>query len=178
MELFQIIPSVVAFNDNTNGSAIRSEISSNTTFKTNCKVTFSNNSAQYGDHSGSGGAISCYSNSLISFEGESSAVFTNNIAYIGGAIFSVIDSHISFEATVSPVFSNNTAFVGGAIYSNDNIIFEENTSPVFTNNTVNNAGGGIYSDGNIPIKGNATPVFINNSAYSDGAMYIFIWHNF
>ena len=161
--------SVASFSRNTHSSAICSEISSNITFKTNCKVTFSENSALY-DYSGSGGAISCYNNSHICFEGESSAVFTNNTAYVGGALYSDVYSYISFKGNSSPVFTNNSAhYGGGAIFSYD-ISFEGNASPVFTNNTVVYGGGAILSEGSMLFKSNSSPVFSNNIAEYGGAL--------
>ena len=162
--------SVTAFNDNiaAYGGAIYSEVSSNITFKANCKVTFSNNSAKQQQWSSSGGAMYSTDNSYITFEGNSSTVFSNNTARNdGGAICS--HSSIIFERNFSTVFSNNIAdSYGGAVASNSYIIFEGNSSTVFSNNTAGNDGGAICSHSSILFEWNSSTVFSNNIADSYG----------
>ena len=102
--------SVTVFNDNIAtyyGGAIYSEVSSNITFKANCKVTFSNSSGKQRQRS-SGGAMYSTDNSYITFEGNCSTVFSNNTADAGGAIASQYSS-ILFEGNSSTMFSNNIA---------------------------------------------------------------------
>ena len=161
--------SVTVFNDNIatyyGGGGIYSEVNSYITFKANCKVIFSNNSAKHKRWHG-GGAICSTDNSYITFEGNSSTMFSNNIAAVGGAIFS--DSYILFEGNSSTVFSSNTADgYGGAIYSLIYIRFEGNSSTVFSSNTANR-GGAICSDSYIRFEGNSSLMFSNNIALDDG----------
>ena len=86
--------------------------------------------------------LNYYSN--IFFEGNSSPVFSNNIAGWdagnGGAIYSYNSSVIMFKGNSFSMFSNNSANYGAAIYSEyySNISFEENSSPVFSNNVALN----------------------------------------
>ena len=160
--------SVTVFNDNIAtryGGAIYSEVSSNITFKANCKVTFSNNSAKQS----SGGAMYSTVNSYITFEGNSSTVFNYNTAgEDGGAIAS--NSYVNFEGNSSTVFNYNTAGEdGGAIYSNSHILFEGNSSTVFNYNIAANVyGGAIYSNSHILFEGNSSTVFSNNIAILSG----------
>ena len=162
--------SVTAFNDNiaAYGGAIYSEVSSNITFKANCKVTFSNNSAKQRQWSSSGGAMYSTDNSYITFEGNSSTVFSNNTAgNDGGAICS--HSSILFEGNSSTVFSNNIAdSYGGAVASNGYILFEGNSSTVFSNNIADSYGGAVASNSYILFEGNSSTVFSNNIADSYG----------
>ena len=159
--------SVTVFNDNIAyyGGAIYSEVSSNITFKANCKVTFSNNSAAKQWRS-SGGAMFSNDNSYITFEGNSSTVFSNNSAEVSGAIFS--NSYILFKGNSSTVFSNNSGKDSGAIYSNSYILFEGNSSTVFRNNIADLDGGAISSLGYILFEGNSSTVFSNNIAGDGG----------
>ena len=75
-------------------------------------------------------------------------MFSNND---GAAIYSVHCCYISFEGNSSPVFSNNIAGqdagYGGAIYTYNSsvIMFKGNSSSVFSNNSAN-YGAAIYSE--------------------------------
>ena len=107
------------------------------------------------------------------FEGNSSPVFSNNIAADGGAISFNNNSHIIFVGNSSPVFSNNTAkYGGGAIFftANSNIIFKGNASSVFSDNTAY-CGGAIVSllASDISFQGFSAVVFSNNIAENGGA---------
>ena len=173
--------SIVTFNNN---SAIKgtvySDASSNVTFKANCQVNFSGNSATQ-----SGAAV--YSdNSQVTFTGNSNATFSSNYVSLptndvwwyypyGGIIFSINFTNISFEGNSTTVFSDNIATDGGAIYSSDHgyISFQGNSKTTFDNNSVASEGGAIYhkNHGTISFKGNATTVFSNNNAiYYGGAI--------
>ena len=115
--------SIVIFDNNSaiNGT-VYSDAGSNVTFKGNCQVSFSGNSATQ-----SGAAV--YSdNSQVTFTGNSNATFSNNYVYAndiwwyyayGGIIYSINFSNISFEGNSTTVFSDNIAIDGGAIYSSD-----------------------------------------------------------
>ena len=122
-----------------------------------------------------GGAIFSYSN--ISFKGNSSVVFTNNIAHNGGAINTDYNSHISFGENSSTWFISNKAFYGGAIYKRHYIYtrvksymhFEGNSETVFSDNIAYSSGGAIFSYSNyISFKENSSTVFNNNIANNDG----------
>ena len=120
-----------------------------------------------------GGAI--YSDSYIRFEGNSSTVFSNNIAHYGGAIISDI---IHFEGNSSTVFSNNSADLNsGAILSYSHICFKGNCSTVFSNNIADRDGGAIaiyyiYAlRSNVSFEGFSTVLFRNNIAEYGGAVF-------
>ena len=76
-----------------------------------CSILFSNNIAA----DGFGGAMHSDNNSYIYFEGNSSILFSSNLAILGGAIHSDNNSYIYFEGSISILFSNNVAGIGGAI---------------------------------------------------------------
>ena len=168
----------IIFNHNKaiNGT-IYSKASSNVTFKVNCEVTFSNNSAtQYG------AAIYSADNSHVTFTGNSEVTFNNNLVYndiniydCGGIIYSERYRHISLEDNSSIMFSNNTAYYGGAIYSTNNshISFQGSSFTIFGNNTTNHEGGAIFSDytSHISFEDNSFTIFGNNTAVVGGAIY-------
>ena len=168
--------SKVTFNNNsaTNGT-VYSEVSSNVTFKANCCVTFSGNSATQR------GAAIYSDSSRVTFTGNSNAAFSSNYANdnirffrtYGGSIYSINFSKVSFEESSTTVFSNNTADYGGNICSFDHghILFEGNSNTLFNNNAAYK-GGAIYhrNYGSILFKGNATTMFSNNTAYFGGAI--------
>ena len=139
--------STVKFNNNTaiNGT-IYTNVNSNVTFKANCVVTFSNNSAtQYG------AAIYSADNSHVTFKGNSIITFSNNdISLIesdtdyqfGGTIFSETYSCLSFEEKSTTTFYNNMANFGAAIFSyyNSIIIFKDKSRIIFNSNVARTCG--------------------------------------
>ena len=154
--------SVVALINNsaTNG-IVYSDTGSNVTFKGNCYVKFSGNSAIQ-----SGAAL--YSDiSLVTFMGNCKVTFSSNYASdvwpYGGTIYSINFSNISFEGSSTTLFINNDAHRGGAIFSSDHssISFEGNSNTTFSNNK----GGAILHNnfGSISFKGNASTMFSSNS---------------
>ena len=164
-------------NDATNG-IVYADTSSNVTFKGNCHVTFSDNSATQW------GAAIYSDNSLVTFMGNSKVTFSSN--YIstrsyysyGGVIYSINFSNISFKGSSTTLFNKNTATDGGAIYSSDygSISFEENSNTTFSNNYAAYEGGAIYykNSGIISFKGNASTMFSSNTAdYYGGAIELF-----
>ena len=174
--------SIVTFIDNcaTNGT-VYSETRSNVTFKGNCHVTFSNNSAIR--H----GAAIYSDNSHVTFTKNSNATFSSNYVYTddtlrcisvyyaydhhGGSIYSINFSEITFEGSTTTLFNNNTADYGGAIYSfnHSHLSFEGNSNTTFSNN-IACRGGAIYhiNYGSVTFKGNANMMFINNTAVLRG----------
>ena len=167
----------VTFSGNSaiqSGAALYSDISL-VTFMGNCKVTFSSNYAS--DVWPYGGTICSINFSNISFEASSTTLFINNDAYVGGAIYSVYHSSISFEGNASTVFSNNTAGGGGAIVllENVNMVFGGNSATIFIDNN-SSVGGAIYCalDCNISHEGNSTTTFNNNIADDGGAIVSYL----
>ena len=178
--------SIVTFNNNkaTNGT-IYSKISCNVTFKANCKVSFSNNTAtQYG------AAIYSIDNSHVTFTGKTNVAFNNNVVLLsstdynyydvsqfGGIIYSYDNCNISFEGNSTTVFSNNTADYGGAILFSykSYISFKGNSTTVFSNNIAHRRGGALYSyaSSHISFEGNSTTLFNGNTADYGGAITSF-----
>ena len=129
----------------------------------NSTVVFSNNSAD------DGGAICCETGGCISFEENSSSVFSDNTADICGAI----DGFISFNGNCSSIFSNNTANKGGAVCSGGVLSFKGNSTTEFSNNVATYNGGAVYIpfDGNISYEKLSTVVFRDNVAEHGGALF-------
>ena len=172
--------SIVTFNNNkaANGT-IYSKISCNVTFKANCKVAFSNNTAIQ-----CGAAIYSVNNSHVTFTGKANVAFNNNIVLLssnyyhrfGGILYLYYNCNISFEGNSTTVFSNNTADYGGAILfpykSYSYISFKGNSTSVFSNNIAHHRGGALYSDSfrYISFEGNSTTLFNGNTADYGGAI--------
>ena len=162
-------------SNNATDGIVYSDTSSNVTFKGNCHVTFSDNSATQR------GAAIYSDNSLVTFTGNSNVTFSNNYVSTrsyGGIIYSINSSNISFEGSSTTLFNNNTADNGGAIYSSDygSISFEGNSNTIFSNNYVDSEGGAIYykNYSSISFKGNASTMFSSNTAgYYGGAIELY-----
>ena len=129
---------------------------------------FNNNSAYH-----LGGSIYSINNSHISFQRNSSTVFSSNIAFDGGALYSYY-SDISFQENSVTVFKDNHANdEGGAIYSRYGYVsFEQNSSTTFSNNNADNNGGAIFiaDKSSVSFNGYSTTVFRNNNATYGGAI--------
>ena len=120
-----------------------------------------------------------YSN--VSFEGNSTTVFSNNTAAdYGGGIYIGLFSNVFFQGNSHTVFSNNTAEFGGGIFIElySNVSFQENSNTVFSNNTAD-YGGGIYiiNSSNIFFQENSNTVFNNNTANNGGGIFIGFYSN-
>ena len=137
--------SIVNFSDNyaTNGT-VYSKDSSVVLFKGTCKVTFNSNKARL-----YGAAILSSENSQITFTGNSSINFTNNIvpnhnqtSMLGGTIFIENYSLITFMERSITMFSNNTADFGTGIFSfyNSTVKFRNQSKVFFDNNIVVHCG--------------------------------------
>ena len=137
--------STVNFSDNyaTNGT-VYSKDSSTVLFKGTCKVTFNSNKARL-----YGAAILSSENSEITFTGNSSVNFTNNIvpnhnqnSMLGGTIFIENYSLITFMERSITMFSNNTAAFGTGIFSfnNSTVNFKNQSKIFFDNNIVVHCG--------------------------------------
>ena len=139
--------STVKFNNNTaiNGP-IYSKASSNVTFKANCEVIFSDNSAtQYG------AAIYSVDNSHVKFMENSKVTFINNDISLsesdadyqfGGTIFSENYGYVSFEENSTTMFYKNVANFGAAIFSfyYSNVIFKDKSKVTFNDNIARTCG--------------------------------------
>ena len=139
--------SIVKFNNNTaiNGT-IYAKTSSNVTFKANCEVTFSNNSATH-----YGAAIYSVANSHVKFMENSKVTFINNDISLsesdadyqfGGTIFSGNFAYVSFEENSTTMFYNNVANFGAAIFSFyfSTIIFKDKSKVTFNYNIARTCG--------------------------------------
>ena len=163
--------STVKFNNNKaiNGT-IYSKASSKVTFKANCEVTFSNNSAtQYG------AAIYSVDNSHIIFMGNSKVTFIKNDISLseldtdcnfGGTIFSEKNGYVSFEENSITMFYDNIANFGAAIFSfyNSNIIFKGKSRVIFNNNIARTCGtlaSALYSS--VTFNDNTEVAYNNNT---------------
>ena len=127
-------------------------------------VTFYNNMAQYS----SGGAFSCYNNSIITIAGNSNVTFNNNKAsQNGGAIHSYNMCSITFKDNSTSTFVTNTARTNGGALLNgqlSTITFMENSAVCFDHNTADN--GGVFYCINSTITSTDTSAisFSNNKA--------------
>ena len=171
--------SIVKFNNNKaiNGT-IYSKASSNVTFKANCEVTFSNNSAI---HYGAG--IYSSDNSHVTFAGNSQVTFNNNDVSLsesdadhqfGGIVFSETYSHVSFEENSTTKFYNNFANFGAAIFSfcNSNIIFKDKSKVIFNDNIARTCGtlsSALYSS--ITFNDNTEVIYNNNTVSCASSRY-------
>ena len=118
---------------------------------------FNNSTAEFG------GAINSIRNGHISFEGNYTTQFNDNVA---GTI-SCYTSNISFSEYSTVIFKNNIADYGGTIYAeiNSDITFSDNSKIIFTTSRAT-FGAAIYSKGNskITAKENPTIIFDDHSA--------------
>ena len=158
------------------GAAIYSADNSYVMFKENTKVILTNNRviSAGSNRYYHGGIIYSLQYSNISFEGNSTTVFSDNFADNGGGIYIYNSCNIFFQENSNTVFGNNAADNGGGIYVYySNIFFQENSNTVFDSNTAHYGGGGIcirqYS--NLSFQENSNTVFSNNAAGDGGGIY-------
>ena len=159
--------SIVNFSENyaTNGTFYSND-SSVVLFKGICKVTFNNNKARL-----YGAAILSSENSQITFAGNSSVNFTNNIvpnhnqsSMLGGTIFIENYSLITFMERSITMFSNNTAAFGTGIFSfyNSTVNFRNQSKVFFDNNTAMHCGVFITLYSNVSFNDNADVIYNAN----------------
>ena len=159
--------SSVNFSDNyaTNGT-VYSKDSSFVLFKGTCKVTFNSNKARL-----YGAAILSSENSQITFTGNSSVNFTNNIvpnhnqnSMLGGTIFIENYSLITFMERSITMFSNNTAAFGTGIFSfyNSNVNFRNQSKVFFDNNIAVHCGVLTTLYSNVSFNDNADVIYNAN----------------
>ena len=135
-----------------------------------------NSIVMFSDNRATTGIIYSKFDCNISFEGNSTTVFSNNTADYGAAVSLTHNSYVSFKGNSVTVFSDNIAHnYGGAIYSIDysTITFKENSTSQFNGNTTDYYGGAIYSYSHnaITFNGNSTAQFNGNTANHGGAIY-------
>ena len=159
--------SMVNFRDNyaTNGT-FYSKDSSVVLFKGTCRVTFNSNKARL-----YGAAILSSENSQITFTGNSSVNFTNNIvpnhnqsSMLGGTIFIENYSLITFMERSITMFSNNTAAFGTGIFSfyNSTVNFRNQSKVFFDNNIVVHCGVLTTLYSNVSFNDNANVIYNAN----------------
>ena len=159
--------SKVNFSDNyANNGTVYSKDHSHLLFKANCEVTFESNQArQYG------AAILSTKNSQITFTGNSSVNFTNNIiphynqhTQFGGTIFTENYSLITFMGKSITMFSNNTADFGTGIFSiyNSTVEFRNQSKIFFDNNAVAHCGVLTTLYSSISFNDNADVIYNSN----------------
>ena len=157
---------IVLFNENNaeNGT-IFCEAFSRVTFIASCKVTFNNNTADFG------AAIYSSYKSHITFMGSSVVTFCNNQNLLNDTIWSFNYSQACFKGNSFAVFYNN---VNGSIISTvkSNVSFAENSTTKFYNNSAYEGGAIIMHQGAIYFKENSTIKFHSNFAYDGGAIYL------
>ena len=175
----------VTFSGNSvikSGAAIYSD-NSRVTFTENSNVTFSSNSLYktdipihniyvYDHHSG---IIYSINFNNISFKGNSTTVFSNNVADDGAAVYSSVHSCISFEGNSKTTFSNNNVtYEGGALYHRNygSISFKGNAIAEFSNNNAVYYSGAIelYRNVIISFGGNSVVTFTDNTANYGGVI--------
>ena len=120
-----------------------------------------------------------YSDGMTSliFGGNSTVLFTSNIAEQGGAISSDLPIDIKFNENSTISFIHNRADYGGALCCKNNVdvIVEGNTMVNFTSNKANRNGGAVHCTytTDVIIQDNSAFVFNGNAAkYDGGAIYL------
>ena len=140
----------VTFSNNSvkeRGAAIHSKDNSHVIFKGNAKVKFTNNIITSRSESRQlGGTIFSHNNSSISFERDSTTIFSHNTASFGAAIFLFYKSTLKSKDRSRIIFNNNTAYSGGAIALHDNCTasIKQLSNLVFTNNVASQCGGALH----------------------------------
>jgi len=99
-------------------------------------MSFYGNSTRGNIDSLGGGAVNCYENCSVTFDGTSKVTFSDNMAKYGGVIYSIEDSNISLDGNSNVTYSGNVASInGGAISSNNcSITFDGDSNLRFSNN--------------------------------------------
>ena len=142
-------------------------VSSNSMFTGN--TMFLNNIASW---HGSGGAISAFHNTVLSFSGNNSFINNSADGGCGGAIYASSNTVLSFSGNNS--FINNSAYRhGGAIFTLDNTVLSFSGNNSFINNSAHWDGGAIFTWDNTELSFNGSNSFINNSADSGAAIHTY-----
>ena len=140
----------VTFSSNTvkeHGAAIHTNDNSHVIFKGNAKVKFNNNIVSSHNESRQlGGTIFSENNGSLSFESNSTTMFSHNTARFGAAVFLFCKSTMKFEGRSRIIFNNNTAYNGGAIalYNDCTASIKQLSNLTFTNNTASQCGGALH----------------------------------
>ena len=134
----------------------------------------------------SGGIISLFERSTITFTANSNTIFSNNTATYGGAIYIDKDSSLYIGSHTTVSFINNTAvFTGGAIYveasTNTTCFYSLNCTEIegihlyFDSNYAGDAGSVLYG-GNIDTC-QIQPSCLNDSTYVFNKITQLGYHN-
>ena len=140
----------VTFSNNSvkeHGAAIHSKDNSHVIFKGNAKVKFNNNIvSSHNEGRLLGGTIFSHNNSSISFERNSTTIFSHNTASFGAAILLSHKSTLKSKDRSRITFNNNTAYNGGAIalYDNCTASIKQLSNLTFTSNVANQCGGALH----------------------------------
>ena len=140
----------VTFSSNLvkeHGAAIHSNDNSHVIFKGNAKVKFNNNNvSSHHEYRQLGGTIFSENSGIISFEGNSTTLFSLNTASFGAAIFLFNKSIMKFDGHSRVMFNNNTAYNGGAIalYDNCTASIKQLSDLTFINNAASQCGGALH----------------------------------
>ena len=192
--------SMIKFHNNTAlkyGGAICFKDKSNLKSEGKSSLTFNNNNAEFG------GAIvslstpgitsamkfinitqyeyTMYSErtNYLRFAGQSTIIFTNNVATQGGATYSDLD--VIFDESSSTTFTHNNGDYGGALYleANGGTMFKGNSNVKFANNNADQNGGAAYytNMSNVIIQDNCSVLFYGNTAKYDGGAVHFTMHS-
>ena len=114
----------------------------------------------------SGGAVSVYDGSNVSFLGETN-FFNNTSKYEGGALF-VVNSSVSWDG-VSDFSGNSAAHSGGALFAMVGSMVYWASETTFRENSAGNYNGGALSlEGGSNASWSADAIFSNNSAQYEG----------
>ena len=158
------------------GSAIYSFDHSRVKFIGNSKVTFISNVVSR-FHNTQYNTFIYYERMQL----DISSYSYNTYQQLGGTIFSENNGYITFDENSSVVFSNNMADFGAAIFlfSNSNIIFKERSRVIFNNNTAQYCGvltsvlfSSVTFNGNTEVVFNANNIVSADYLESAGAMCI------
>ena len=168
------------------GAAIYSVDNSLIAFTENSKVKYINNVIpSSGIKQQLGGTIFSDTYSNLSFEDNSIAVFSNNIADFGAAIYSLYNSNIIFKHNSQIKFISNIARSCGILTSAlfSTITFNDNTNVTFSVNTVTYTSNPYdeslasvictFKSTDIIFSGHSFIAFFNNTADRGGAVAIF-----
>ena len=166
--------SSVTFQNNTandiGGVAVTIE-ESNFAFRQNSVVIFDMNRAR-----SSAGCIAT-NNSNITFGGNTTVTFTNNLAEKtkGATIHFTYNSTVTIEGNSKVNFYNNKAKYGGAVgcICNSIIIVHQNSIVIFDNNNAESGGGMHLTDCISIFRGQSVVTFKNNTALLNGGAAVY-----
>ena len=131
---------------------------------------FTNNSAQFQNSRGFGGAICAVGDTSLSFTGTNN--FINNSVqseYFGYGSAIVASDNVTLSFTGTSNFKQNSATTGGAIYAYSNCMLSTTGTSNFSSNSARH-GGAIIASNNVTLSFTGTSKFKQNSATAGGAI--------